>query len=279
MEVGGDRRQDRVDQPDAHEGDHAGERDRPDRLGLPQQAAWLPRRPGRGRRRRHRRHACSTSVSFDRVVHHGVQRRHGGREGRTVTGLEQLEPSFQCRGPGRDDPVEAASPVGREGDQHATPVEWIRLTQDPAGPLHAGDEQGHRRLGHLLELGQVGDPARTPVAHRVEHGQLGPAESRRGGLPPQQNDHPSDTGRECVGQLGWLIGVHGGNFRLLSNGSASPGAARPHPHPQLDGSPGRRRSIPHERDVDAPRALERDVQAEWGGRVGRLGAAPGLAST
>src|ERR1700683_2911883 len=38
LQLLGQRGQDRVDQPDAHERDHAGERDRPDRLGLAERA-------------------------------------------------------------------------------------------------------------------------------------------------------------------------------------------------------------------------------------------------
>ena len=170
VQLGGERGQDRVDEPDAHERDHAGEGDGPHRSGLAEGAAgrscgeFLSRRDGRRRpwRPRARR----------------GRRRRGRRAGR--------------RGPRRGPGGARRAPRGRpgDGDEHAAPVGGVGCPFDQAARGQPADQPGHRGLRDALGLGELGD-APGAAAFEVGEGRGGhQAQPATRGQPRQQGDEP-----------------------------------------------------------------------------------------
>ena len=163
--------QDRVHEPDAHEGDHAREGDRPDGLGLVGDA--------------HSSSSISRSSS-------GSAAASAARS----SAVKSLEAALEQRGARGAHRLQAREPVVGQMHAHGPRVVGVRRAPHQPVALEAPDERRDRRLRDRLGLGELGDPARAGVAQRRQHGGRGAAHLA---LAPPPERAPQARSGACRG--------------------------------------------------------------------------------
>ena len=216
VQLVGDRRQDRVDQADAHERDDAGERDREHGLRLLERArgvrrgGWGGRPPGlAGLAAEPVWAALNLVVLPGAGVRAGESVKRGQRRGErgAVLGAELGEDDGELLGAPGAAAAERGPAVVGDGHLDHPAVHRVRLPAHQAVVLEPADQLRHRRLGDAREGRELREPPGAAPFQRGQCPDRGHGQAARLAQRAKQPDHPLKPARERGRQIGLSHGT------------------------------------------------------------------------